>query len=122
MYRTGDRVRRRADGSLAFAGRADDQVKIRGHRIEIGEVEAALRGLPAVTDAVVIRREAPAGRISRAMSCRQGASCGSRAPASALARHLPEPMVPASLTLLDRLPVTANGKLDRSACPTRLPG
>ncbi|MDP4005408.1 amino acid adenylation domain-containing protein [Methylobacterium sp. NEAU K] len=118
MYRTGDRVRRRPDGSLAFAGRADDQVKIRGHRVEIGEVEAALRALPEVADAAVLRRAGPggaylAGYVVPAKSRRPEAG----RLRAALARRLPEPMVPASLTLLDRLPVTTNGKLDRNALP-----
>ncbi|KNY19505.1 amino acid adenylation domain-containing protein [Methylobacterium sp. ARG-1] len=118
MYRTGDRVRRRSDGSLAFAGRADDQVKIRGHRVEIGEVEAALRALPEVADAVVLRREGPAGAYlaGYVVPARDRRPEAGRLRA-ALARRLPEPMVPASLTLLDGLPVNANGKLDRNALP-----
>lgn len=118
MYRTGDRVRRRPDGSLSFAGRADDQVKIRGHRIEIGEVEAALHELPAVADAVVLRREGPAGPyLAGYVVPAKGRRAEAGRLRAALARHLPEPMVPASLTLLDHLPVTANGKLDRNALP-----
>ena len=118
MYRTGDRVRLRPDGSLAFAGRADDQVKIRGHRVEIGEVEAALRELPEVADAVVLRREAPAGvYLAGYVVPASGRRPEAGRLRAALARRLPEPMVPASLTLLDRLPVTANGKLDRNALP-----
>ena len=118
MYRTGDRVRQRPDGSLAFAGRADDQVKIRGHRVEIGEVEAALRALPEVADAVVLRREAPAGvYLAGYVVPASGRRPEAGRLRAALARRLPEPMVPASLTLLDRLPVNANGKLDRNALP-----
>ncbi len=118
MYRTGDRVRRRADGSLAFAGRADDQVKIRGHRIEIGEVEAALRSLPGVREAAILRREGPAGAaLAGYVVPEPGRRLEPGRLRAALGRLLPEPMVPASLTLLDRLPVTANGKLDRAALP-----
>jgi amino acid adenylation domain-containing protein len=118
MYRTGDRVWRRPDGSLAFAGRADDQVKIRGHRIEIGEVEAALRGLPGVAEAVVLRRDGPAGAyLAGYVVPAPGRRLEAGRLRAGLARTLPEPMVPASLTLLDRLPVTANGKLDRNALP-----
>ncbi len=118
MYRTGDRVRRRPDGSLAFAGRGDDQVKIRGHRIEIGEVEAALRALPAVADAVVLRREGPGGAfLAGYVVPARGRHPEAGRLRAALARTLPEPMVPANLTLLDRFPVTPNGKLDRAALP-----
>ncbi|MGU3662601.1 amino acid adenylation domain-containing protein [Methylobacterium sp. A49B] len=118
MYRTGDRVRRRPDGSLAFAGRADDQVKIRGHRIEIGEVEAALRSLPGVAEAVVLRRDGPAGAyLAGYVVPVRGRRPEAGRLRAGLARTLPEPMVPASLTLLDRMPVTTNGKLDRNALP-----
>jgi amino acid adenylation domain-containing protein len=118
MYRTGDRVRRRPDGSLAFAGRTDDQVKIRGHRIEIGEVEAALRALPGVAEAVVLRREGPGGAyLAGYVVPARGRRLEAGRLRAGLARTLPEPMVPASLTLLDRLPVTTNGKLDRNALP-----
>lgn len=118
MYRTGDRVRRRTDGSLAFAGRTDDQVKIRGHRVEIGEVEAALRDLPDIAEAVVLQRQGPGGAYLAAYAVPVR---GRRAEAgrlrAGLARRLPEHMVPARLTLLDRLPIQASGKLDRSALP-----
>lgn len=118
MYRTGDRVRRRADGSLGFAGRADDQVKIRGHRIEIGEVEAALRSLPGVREAAILRREGPGGTfLAGYVVPETGRRPEPGRLRAALGRLLPEPMVPAFLTLLDRLPVTANGKLDRAALP-----
>jgi amino acid adenylation domain-containing protein len=118
MYRTGDRVRRRPDGTLAFAGRADDQVKIRGHRIEIGEVEAALRALPGVAEAAILRREGPAGAyLAGYVVPSRGRRPEPGRLRAGLARTLPEPMVPASLTILDRLPVTANGKVDRNALP-----
>ncbi|MGT2481665.1 phosphopantetheine-binding protein [Methylobacterium oryzae CBMB20] len=121
MYRTGDRVRRRTDGTLAFAGRADDQVKIRGHRIEIGEVAAALRAACRAS-----RRPRPcAGKgrpapISRATSSpsRRGTPAGAGRLRAGLARTLPEPMVPASLTILDRLPVTAQRQASTATpCP-----
>ncbi|MDP4021017.1 amino acid adenylation domain-containing protein [Methylobacterium sp. NEAU 140] len=118
MYRTGDRVRRRPDGALAFAGRADAQVKIRGHRIEIGEVEAALAALPGVAEAVVLRRDGPAGAYLAGYAA---AARGRRPEAgrlrAGLARTLPDHMVPASLTVLDQFPVNANGKVDRAALP-----
>ncbi|MGU3540840.1 amino acid adenylation domain-containing protein [Methylobacterium sp. A54F] len=118
MYRTGDRVRARPDGSLAYAGRVDDQVKVRGHRIELGEVEAALRALPEVGEAVVLRREAPGGAsLAGYVTAARGRRPEAGRLRAALARHLPDYMVPARLTILDRLPVTPNGKVDRKALP-----
>ncbi|ELP62044.1 non-ribosomal peptide synthetase [Streptomyces turgidiscabies] len=112
MYRTGDLARRSADGELEYAGRADDQVKIRGFRIELGEVEAALAGHPEVTAAVVVERD---GRLVGY------AVGGAPLDAEDLRRHagrtLPEHMVPSAVMVLDQLPLTANGKLDRAALP-----
>ncbi|WP_232665726.1 non-ribosomal peptide synthetase [Pseudonocardia sp. TRM90224] len=108
MYRTGDLVRRDVDGTLHYLGRGDDQVKIRGFRIELGEVEAALRALPGVTQAAVI---AGANRLV-------GYVTGDVDPAAVraeLAARLPEHMVPSALVVLDVLPQTPNGKLDRKA-------
>ena len=111
MYRTGDLVRQSADGGLEYLGRADDQVKIRGFRIELGEVEAALADHPAVAQAVVLVRD---GRLV-------GYAVGRALDADALRRHaartLPDHMVPSTVVVLDRLPLTANGKLDRAALP-----
>ncbi len=111
MYRTGDLARQSADGELEYLGRADDQVKIRGFRIELGEVEAALAGHPDVAQAVVLER---GGRLV-------GYAVGRALDADAVRCHagrtLPDHMVPAAVVVLDRLPLTANGKLDRAALP-----
>ncbi|ANY10563.1 non-ribosomal peptide synthetase [Pseudonocardia sp. HH130630-07] len=122
LYRSGDLARRRADGSLEFAGRADDQVKIRGYRIEVGEIEAALRELPGVASAVVTMRTTGTDDTShRSLAGYVVAAPGAEPdPAtlrSRLAEALPGYMVPAALVLLDRLPLTVNGKLDRAALP-----
>ncbi|WP_330252233.1 amino acid adenylation domain-containing protein [Nocardia sp. NBC_00565] len=109
MYRTGDLVRRKANGDLAYLGRADDQVKIRGHRIEIGEIETALRRLPGVEAAavVVVRRES--GPVLVGFVTGEGAVTDVR---DALADHLPAYMMPARIVALPALPLTPNGKLD----------
>ncbi|PLW74077.1 non-ribosomal peptide synthetase, partial [Streptomyces sp. DJ] len=115
LYRTGDRVRYLPDGQLEFLGRQDHQVKIRGQRIELGEVEAALRGVPGVTDCVVTVGTDPAGQ-SRLV----GHLTGAVDPAQVrdrLTAVLPAAMVPAALVVMDALPLTPNGKVDRKALP-----
>ncbi|MEW1749997.1 non-ribosomal peptide synthase/polyketide synthase [Streptomyces angustmyceticus] len=120
MYRTGDLARWTADGRLDYLGRADDQVKIRGHRIEPGEVEAALLDLPAVAEAAVV---AVAGERGHArLAAYVVPAAGSGAPAvselrTALGRTLPGHMVPAAFVVLDALPLNTSGKLDRRALP-----
>ena len=115
MYRTGDLVRWRPDGQLQYLGRADDQVKIRGYRIEPGEVQAALAGLDGVEQAVVIAREDRPGDMRLV-----GYVTGTADPAAAraaLAERLPPYMVPAAIVVLEALPLTVNGKLDKRALP-----
>jgi nonribosomal peptide synthetase DhbF len=119
MYRTGDRVRRRRDGTLEFLGRLDDQVKVRGFRIEPGEVEAALAGQPGVAQAVVLARADRAGYpcLVGYVVPRSGADLHVGRLRDSLGAVLPEHMLPAGLVILDRLPLTGNGKLDRDALP-----
>ncbi|WP_089155553.1 non-ribosomal peptide synthetase [Micromonospora sp. NBS 11-29] len=114
MYRTGDRVRLRPDGQLAYLGRLDDQVKLRGYRIELGEVAARLADLPGVREATAAVRPGPSGDPLLV-----GYLVGARRDdvRARLAEVLPAPLVPAAVVWLDRLPTLPNGKVDRSALP-----
>ncbi|MFE1843703.1 AMP-binding protein, partial [Streptomyces sp. NPDC059515] len=115
LYRTGDVVRYLPGGELEFLGRRDHQVKIRGQRIELGEVENALRALPEVTDAVVVSRIDGVGQL-RLVGYVTGTD-GAERIRQELARTLPEAMVPSAVVCLDEMPLTANGKVDRAALP-----
>ncbi|HEU4545013.1 MAG TPA: non-ribosomal peptide synthetase, partial [Microlunatus sp.] len=118
LYRTGDRGRWRPDGVLEFAGRDDGQVKVNGRRIELGEIEAALRSHPAVSDGVVTDTEHRPGdiRLTAYAVPRAGASLDPAELRAHLSRALPRPLVPA-VVVLDALPLTKHGKLDRAALP-----
>ncbi|KXK61860.1 peptide synthetase [Micromonospora rosaria] len=116
MYRSGDRGHRRADGQVVFSSRGDGQVKVRGFRVELGEVEARLAAHPAVdVAAVVVVGDLAGARLAAYVSTVDGVEV----PAAELRAHsaqtLPEHMVPSSVRVLRRLPVTANGKIDRTA-------
>ncbi|HKH44245.1 MAG TPA: amino acid adenylation domain-containing protein, partial [Thermoanaerobaculia bacterium] len=119
LYRSGDLARRRPDGDLEYLGRIDRQVKVRGFRIELGEIEEALAEHPEVREAVVTAREDRPGDVRLVGYVTSAAEPGPapQALAAFLAERLPGYMVPAAWVLLDRLPLTTNGKLDRAALP-----
>lgn len=123
LYRTGDLVRRRADGSLEFLGRNDDQVKIRGFRIEPGEIESALRSHPDVAEAVVMVRQDDSG--ARKLVAYAVPSEGSKVEPHQLREFLQSRlayyMMPAAIMMMASIPLTPNGKIDRTALPVPQP-
>ncbi|MEW5631253.1 amino acid adenylation domain-containing protein [Streptomyces hydrogenans] len=119
LYRSGDLARRRADGGLEYLGRIDHQVKIRGHRIELGEIEAVLAAHPDVDHAcVAVRDDRLVGYVVPATPGGPGDLGALRAH---LAARLPAYMVPAALVSVERIALTANGKVDRAALPAPEP-
>ncbi|MBJ6765037.1 amino acid adenylation domain-containing protein, partial [Myxococcaceae bacterium JPH2] len=119
MYRTGDRVRWSARGALEYLNRVDNQVKVRGYRIELGEIEAVLRENPSVRDAaVIVRGEGADKRILGYAAPRPGHTLDALVLRANLKARLPEYMVPAVVTVMDALPLTPTGKIDRKALPT----
>jgi acyl-coenzyme A synthetase/AMP-(fatty) acid ligase/acyl carrier protein len=114
MYRTGDRVRVLPTGVLEFLGRLDSQVKIRGFRVELGEIEAALRQHPDVSQAHVIMHDNHGARVAAFVVYRPASRPGANELRDFMRRHgLPDYMIPSSFVALDALPLTSNGKPDR---------
>jgi len=124
LYRTGDLARYLSDGRIDFLGRVDNQVKVRGYRIELGEIEAVLSTHPAVQQAVVVVREDRPGD-KRLIGYLVAAGGQSVSPGELRARvkaQLPDYMVPSGFVFLDKMPVNANGKVDRKALAAADPG
>ena len=125
LYRTGDLVRQRPDGAIEFLGRIDNQVKLRGLRVELGEIEAVLASHPAVRECVVLLREDEPGqpRLVAYVVANREPTDGGPEPIlvpelRALARQrLPEPLLPAAFVLLESLPLSSSGKVDRKLLP-----
>lgn len=119
LYRTGDRVRHRSDGTMEFLGRRDHQVKIRGVRIELGEIESRLQAFPDVREAAAVVRQDHPGqkRLVAYVVPRDGTSYDSDVLIRSLREQLPEPMVPSAIVRLEMLPRSVNGKIDRQALP-----
>jgi len=120
MYKTGDLVRYMSNGDIEFLGRLDDQVKVRGFRIELGEVEAALGQHESVSEVICQIRQ-DSGNTNRLVAYIvpvAGSNVDEVALKGMLAKKLPDYMIPANIVFLDRLPLTANGKIDRDALPT----
>ena len=120
LYRTGDVVRRTAGGALYFVGRTDNQVKIRGIRIELGEIEVALKRHERVRQAIATARDDGAGekRIVAYVVSNDGAELSVPLLRAYLKGALPDYMIPAAFVQLDALPISPNGKIDRSALPS----
>ncbi|MHA6486324.1 amino acid adenylation domain-containing protein [Bacillus cabrialesii] len=117
LYRTGDLARWLPDGTIEYVGRIDDQVKVRGYRVELGEIESALRQIEGVKEAAVLARTGQTGskELFGYISVKAGANA--EQVRSLLARSLPNYMIPAYIIEMDTLPLTSNGKLNRKALP-----
>ncbi|WP_440057006.1 amino acid adenylation domain-containing protein (plasmid) [Pseudoalteromonas sp. T1lg65] len=118
LYKTGDLVRRLADGRLEFLGRNDSQVKIRGYRVELGEIESALNGLADVAQAVVVDKVKGGNKYLAAyVVAEAGHTLSLDGVRAQLSTQLPDYMVPAAFTELEHIPLTINGKVDKRALP-----
>jgi acyl carrier protein len=116
LYKTGDLARFLAKGNIEYAGRNDFQVKIRGYRIELGEIELMLAQHPEVREAVVLARE----RLTAYVVLNEQGTATAKQLKEFLKERLPEYMLPASFVVLDALPLTTTGKVDRNALPNQI--
>ena len=116
LYRTGDRARYRPDGQIVFAGRGDDQVKIRGQRVELAEIESAVRSLEGVSASAVVIKTGPDG-ADRLAAYIAGDFVDVKAWRERLRDQLPDGWIPTAFTILEQIPLTATGKVDRRRLP-----
>jgi amino acid adenylation domain-containing protein len=119
LYRTGDKARRLANGDYAYLGRIDDQIKIRGYRIEPAEIEAAINRHPAIASSVVVTRSADCSekRLTAYLAMRNGPTPAATELREFLSASLPDYMLPSQFVNIPALPLTNNGKVNRSALP-----
>ena len=119
MYASGDVVRRRAGGGIEYIGRRDNQVKVRGHRIEMGEIESEMRGHESVEESVVVAREGEGGevRLEGYVVKKRGKEVSGRELRKYLKERMPEQMVPGVIVVMEEMPRTASGKVDRRRLP-----
>jgi amino acid adenylation domain-containing protein len=120
LYQTGDLARYQADGNIEFLGRMDQQVKLRGYRIELGEIEAVLSEHQQVSEVVVVARTDESGE--QRLAAYVVGQVSSRELREYLKQRLPDYMIPSAYVMLEQLPLTANGKVDRRALPEAEPG
>ena len=119
MYASGDVVRRRAGGGIEYIGRQDNQVKVRGHRIEMGEIESEMRGHESVEESVVVAREGEGGEVKLEgyVVKKRGKEVSGRELRKYLKERMPEQMIPGVIVVMEEMPRTASGKVDRSRLP-----
>jgi len=119
LYRTGDRVRYAADGTLEFLGRLDQQVKVRGFRVELSELEVALDRIEGISKSIALAAASPGGdkRLIAYVVLEDGSDLTTREIFSFLREALPPYMIPTTIVMIDELPLTPNGKVDRRALP-----
>src|SRR6185369_9935788 len=117
LYRTGDVVRYLADSNIAFLGRRDQQVKVRGYRVDVSEVETALRGCEQVNEAVVVAQEGVRGEKRLVAYVLPGAEVTMSELRSLLKEKLPEYMIPSAFVFVQEWPLTPSGKINRKALP-----
>jgi acyl-coenzyme A synthetase/AMP-(fatty) acid ligase len=120
FYATGDRVARGDDGTFVYLGRADQQIKVLGYRVELGDIEATLRRLPGVVDAIAVGWPVEDGAAHGIVAFVSGAGVSPEPLVEGAREVLPDYMAPKEIVVVDEMPLNANGKIDRNALAARL--